>query len=677
MPRFQAACREAEVPLFVADYTDRDRRAVFLCADHDAFHRAFFLRDHLTDKSRRPQRICRGRHRLWRRLRDGRRQAYDRDQEENSCSHGSLTQGDFLGTQLAERFRQPQTSLKWHEEAVQITPECPFDVTANKQYTPNQWPMERGFRWVARTVIRRGGAVRFSRFSRILKSFELSPIKKRARSRIAQKERAQNRIAPPRRMAVLLADDADALQYNAVFRFMADSVPTTVEVPSTTTSTPGAPGQGRAAAAFRALRHRNFRLFFGGQIISLVGTWMQNVAQAWLIYRLTGSSVLLGVLGFVGQIPIFLLSPLAGLAADRWPRRRVVIATQTVSMLLAFSLAALTLSGHIGPERVKESSLEIIGLATLLGIVNAFDVPARQSFLIEMVGREDLLNAIALNSSMFNGARVAGPAIAGALVAIVGEGWCFLLNGLSYLAVIAGLFMMRIENLKPVHDGAAPLEKLREGFRFAMQTKPIRALLILVAVVSFMALPFSVLMPIFAVKILHGGASAYGWLMGAVGFGAMFGALVLAMRQELRGLGNVVAFAATGLGFSLVLFSASHWFMLSFVILLFSGFAMMMQFTATNTLIQAMVPDQLRGRVMSMYAMMFLGMTPIGSLFAGLLADHIGAPVTVAIGGLVSCLGGLIFARKWPALRGPARDLVAAQGMMPTPSRTTPPAPPS
>jgi MFS family permease len=384
---------------------------------------------------------------------------------------------------------------------------------------------------------------------------------------------------------------------------------------------------------------------------------MQTVAQAWLIYRLTGSSVLLGVLGFVGQIPIFLLSPPAGLAADRWPRRRVVIATQSTSMLLAFILAALTMTGNI-------NVWEIIVLATLLGIVNAFDVPARQSFLIEMVGRDDLLNAIALNSSMFNGARVAGPAIAGVVVALVGEGWCFLLNGVSYLAVIAGLFMMRIQKSTPVHDGAAPLEKLREGFRFARQTKPIRALLVLSSIVSFMGLPFSVLMPIFAVKILHGGASAYGWLMGAVGIGAMFGALAIAMRQQLRGLGGVVAYAATGLGISLVLFSASHWFWLSFTILIVSGFTMMMEFTATNTLIQAMVPDQLRGRVMSMYAMMFLGMTPIGSLIAGAVADHIGAPVTVAIGGLASCLGGIAFLRKWPAMRGPARELVAAQGMM-------------
>ena len=438
---------------------------------------------------------------------------------------------------------------------------------------------------------------------------------------------------------------------------MADSAPTTAEVQPTISPEPTPGGQGRAVAVFRSLKHRNFRLFFSGQIISLVGTWMQNIAQAWLIYRLTGSSVLLGVLGFVSQILIFLLSPLAGLVADRWPRRRVIIATQAASMLLAFMLAALTLTGRI-------RLWDIIVLATLLGVVNAFDVPARQSFLIEMVGREDLLNAIALNSSMFNGARVAGPAIAGLLVAWIGEGWCFFANGVSYLAVIAGLFMMRIKKTRAAHDGVSPIEKLREGFRFVRHTTPIRALLLLVGLVSFMALPFSVLMPIFAGRILGGGASAYGNLMGAVGVGALCGALALAMRQQLRGLGNVVAYSAMGLGVSLILFSASRLYWVSLAALVLAGLTMMMQFTSTNTLIQAMVPDRLRGRVMALYAMMFLGMAPIGSLLAGAIADHVGAPITVALGGLASFAGGLVFARKWPAMRAPARELVAAQGMI-------------
>lgn len=390
---------------------------------------------------------------------------------------------------------------------------------------------------------------------------------------------------------------------------------------------------------------------------------MQSIAEAWLIYRLTGSSVLLGLLGFVSQIPIFLLSPIGGLAADRWPRQRVVISTQIASMTLGFTLAALTLTGSI---RVWE----IIVLATLLGVVNSFDVPARQSFLIEMVGREDLLNAIALNSTMFNGARVAGPAVAGLLVAQVGEGWCFFLNAVSYIAVIAGLLMMRIEKSLVAHDGSSPIEKLREGLRFVRHAIPIRTLLLLLGLVSFAALPFAVLVPIFADRILHGGASAYGNLMGAVGFGAMCGAFTLAMRQQLRGFGNIVGYSAIGLGISLTLFGASRWYWFSLAALALAGYAMMMQFTSANTLIQAMVPDQLRGRVMSLYSMMFLGMSPLGSLVAGKLAQHIGAPRTVALGGLISLVGGVVFALKWPSMRAPARELVAAQGMMqPQPPR--------
>jgi MFS family permease len=444
---------------------------------------------------------------------------------------------------------------------------------------------------------------------------------------------------------------------------MTDSISASTDIQPAANPEPAPAGPTRAGGMFRALRHRNFQLFFFGQIISLVGTWMQTVAEAWLVYRLTGSSALLGLLGFVSQFPIFLLSPLAGLAADRWPKQRVVIATQVSSMTLAFTLATLTLTHRI-------NVWEIITLATLLGTVNAFDVPARQSFLIEMVGREDLLNAIALNSSMFNGARVAGPAIAGLLVAWIGEGWCFLLNGVSYLAVIGGLFMMRMGKSYAEHDGATPLEKLREGLHFVRSTLPIRALLILLGLVSFMALPFAVLMPIFADRILGGGASAYGTLMGAVGVGAMFGALGIAMRQQLRGLGSVVAYCAIGLGVSLILFSASRWYWVSWIFLVAVGFTMMMQFTATNTLIQAMVPDKLRGRVMSLYAMMFLGMTPLGSLLAGAVAGRIGAPITVAIGGAASVISGAVFFRKWPALRVPARELIAAQGMMlpaPTP----------
>lgn len=451
---------------------------------------------------------------------------------------------------------------------------------------------------------------------------------------------------------------------------MADPGPVTAEVQRAENAAPVPAKGGRAAGAFRALRHRNFQLFFSGQFISLIGTWMQMVAQAWLIYRLTGSSLLLGTLGFVGQIPIFLLSPIAGLVADRWRRQYVIITTQATSMVLAGALAALTLSGVI---RVWE----ILVLEAMLGTVNAFDVPARQAFLIEMVGREDLLNAIALNSSMFNGARVAGPAIAGILVGWIGEGWCFFANAVSYLAVIAGLKMMRIERIASTEPEASPMEKLREGFRFVRHTAPIRTLLLLVALVSFVALPFTVLMPIFADRILHGGASGYGTLMGAIGVGAVIGALALGMRRELRGLGEIVSNAAMGFGLCLVLFAFSRWFWVSLVILVPAGVAMMTQFAATNTLIQAMVPDRLRGRVMSLYAMMFLGMAPLGSLMAGEIAARIGAPLTVGIGGATCLVGGILFSRVWPAMRGSARELVAAQGMVSSVEPPDPSAPPS
>ena len=451
---------------------------------------------------------------------------------------------------------------------------------------------------------------------------------------------------------------------------MSDTIPVATNIPGATSPTPAPEGRGRSAAAFRALRHRNFRLFFSGQLISLVGTWMQVVAQSWLIYRLTGSSLLLGTLGFLSQIPIFLLSPLGGFAADRWSRQRVVISTQIASMVLAFILAILTLTKHI-------SIWEIMVLATLLGVVNAFDVPARQSFFIEMVGRDDLLNAIALNSSMFNGARVAGPAIAGFLVARIGEGWCFFANGASYLAVIAGLLMMRVDSVSRIEHSGSPIEDVKEGFRFVRHTTPIRALILLVSLVSLVSLPFTVLMPIFADRILHGGPSAYGSLMGAIGGGAVVGALMLAMRQELRGLGNVVAYAAMGFSVTLILFGASRWYWMSLVVLVPCGFSMMLQFGATNTLIQAMVPNRLRGRVMSVYSMMFLGVAPVGSLFAGAIAERIGAPWTVALGGAASLIGAVIFLRKWPSLRAPARELVALQGMSRTVTATDVSAPTS
>ncbi|MGA8221010.1 MAG: MFS transporter [Candidatus Acidiferrales bacterium] len=406
----------------------------------------------------------------------------------------------------------------------------------------------------------------------------------------------------------------------------------------------------------RSLRHRNFQLFFSGQMISLIGTWMQNIAQAWLVYRLTGSSLLLGLVGFAGQIPVFLFAPLGGMVADRWNRHRVIIGTQTTAMILAFILAALTLL-HI--VRVWE----IVLLASLLGAVNAFDIPARQAFLIDMVGREDLMNAIALNSSMFNGARVIGPAIAGLLVAWIGEGWCFFANAVSYIAVIVGLLFMQLGPLRRIVMKTSPLEHIAEGFRFVQSTAPILALMLLIGVVSLVAVPYTVLMPIFADRILHGGARGLGILMGATGIGALLGALTLATKHGVSGLGRWVGFSAMSFGASLILFSFSKWFLVSMFMLVPVGYSMMLQMSSSNTLIQAMVPDELRGRVMAVYTMMFMGMAPMGSLFAGTLADSIGAPWTVAIGGMGAVAGSILFLRKLPKLRFEARQLIVKQGI--------------
>jgi MFS family permease len=406
----------------------------------------------------------------------------------------------------------------------------------------------------------------------------------------------------------------------------------------------------------RSLRHRNFRLFFSGQLISLVGTWMQNIAQSWLVYDMTKSSLLLGTVAFCGQIPVFLLAPVGGMVADRWHRRHIVIATQTTSMILAFVLSILTLSGRV---RVWE----VIVLAALLGAVNAFDMPTRQAFLVEMVGREDLMNAIALNSSMFNGARIIGPAIAGVLVATIGEGWCFFANGASYIAVIIGLLMMRIERLPVQAELASSFERVAEGFRFVRDTAPIRAVLLLLGLVSVAAMPYVVLMPIFAARVLHGNARTLGVLMGATGIGALASALMLATRTGVRGLDRVLVLACAGFGASLILFSFSRWYVLSVLLLLPVGFFMMTQMTASNTLIQSMVPDRLRGRTMAAHAMMFMGLAPIGSLLSGVLAQRIGAPWTVAIGGAGAIVGVAVFARALPNFQAEARRLISEQGM--------------
>ena len=413
----------------------------------------------------------------------------------------------------------------------------------------------------------------------------------------------------------------------------------------------------KVSHALRALRSRNYRLFVAGQLVSLIGTWMQMVAQAWLIYRLTGSAVLLGVAGFAAQIPVFVLAPLGGVIADRLDRRRVLIVAQSAMMVLALVLAALTFTEIV-------QVWQIFTLAALLGVANAFDIPARQSFVIQMVGRDDLPNAIAINSGMVNGARLVGPAVAGAIVAVVGEAWCFLINGTSYVGVIAALMLMQVPG-----EGNAPRAAISawasvvEGFTFSWHTRPIRALLLLLGLVSLMGMPYTVLMPIFADRVLGGGPYAYGFLMSAAGLGALAASGLLTMRRSLSGLGQWIAMSAAGFGVCLLFFSISRSLWLSAALLVPAGFFMILGMAASNTLIQAMVPDRLRGRVMAVYSMMFMGMAPVGALLAGALAAPVGAPATVAFGGAACLAGGLVFGAHLPSIRGAARQLIAAQQM--------------
>ncbi|MBX3207883.1 MAG: MFS transporter [Labilithrix sp.] len=402
----------------------------------------------------------------------------------------------------------------------------------------------------------------------------------------------------------------------------------------------------------RALQSRNYRLFFGGQVVSLVGTWMQSVAESWLVYRLTGSAALLGLIGFCNQIPVFFLAPVGGALADRRPRRSILVATQTSAMTLAFVLAALTLTHRI-------TVVHLFVLATLLGVVNAIDHPTRQSFVVELVDKENQMNAIALNSSIMNAARVIGPALAGLLVAAVGEGWCFFLNGLSFVAVIGGLLAMRALPPPPPRPEQSPLGHVVEGFRFVLGNAPIRASMLLLGTASLCGTPYLVLMPIFAERILGGGARTLGILMGASGIGALTSALLLARRRQLKGLlRRWIVPGSVCFGGALIAFAWSRSFPLSCVLLVATGASMMMQMAATNTLIQAMSPDALRGRVMAVYAMMFMGVAPIGALVAGLVATKIGAPATLTLGGIACTLAGLGFRRSLPDLIPKARELV-------------------
>jgi MFS family permease len=409
----------------------------------------------------------------------------------------------------------------------------------------------------------------------------------------------------------------------------------------------------------RALRHRNYRLFFAGQSVSLVGTWVTRVAMSWLVYRLTDSALMLGLVGFAGQIPTFVLAPVAGVMVDRWNRHRVLVVTQVLSMLQSGLLAALALSGVI-------TIWHILVLAVLQGLVNAIDMPARQAFVVEMVeSRADLPNAIALNSSMVNAARLVGPSIAGVLIAAVGEGWCFLLDAVSYLPVIASLRAMQLAPRAVRARAGRVLHELRDGVRYAAGFAPIRSMLLLLALLSLMGTPYLVLMPVIAGRVLHGGATTLGLLMGASGLGALAGALHLASRRSVLGLGRAIAFAAVVFGLSLMAFSRSTALWLSLSLLVVTGATMMTQMAATNTLIQTLVDDDKRGRVMSLYSMAFFGIIPFGSLLAGSLAHRIGTPNTVFLGGAACLLGGLVFLTRLPELWRRSLPVYARLGIVP------------
>ncbi len=408
------------------------------------------------------------------------------------------------------------------------------------------------------------------------------------------------------------------------------------------------------------LKYRNFRLFFFGQSISLIGTWMQQVAMIWLAYRLTGSPFLLGLVGFCSQIPSFFMAPLAGVFTDRWNLHRTIIATQSLAMLQATVLAVLTLTGVVTVEHV-------LLLSVFMGLVNAFDIPARQSFLIQMVeGRERLAGVIGLNSSMFNGAQLVGPAIAGFLILAVGEGVCFLLNALSYVAVLAALLAMRLPPRAPAKPPQHVLHELREGVRYALGFRPIREILLLLTVVSLAATPLrTVLLPVFATQVLHGKSDTFGLLTAAMACGALVAALRLASRRTVLGLGGQIAWASALFGLGLIVFSFSHVLWVSMWLLVICGFAAMMETAASNTVLQTIVDDDKRGRVMSFYAMAFLGVAPVGSLLAGSLTSRLGAPHVVQLAGAMCAVASALFAFRLPGLRKLVRPIYRRIGILP------------
>jgi MFS family permease len=409
---------------------------------------------------------------------------------------------------------------------------------------------------------------------------------------------------------------------------------------------------------FRALGYRNYRLYFTGQSISLMGTWMQRIAVGWLVYRLTHSPFLLGVVGFSGQLPTFFIAPFAGALSDRWNRLRIIQVTQYLAMAQAIVLAILVLTHTV-------SVSHIIILSVVLAVVNGFDMPVRQAFTVEMVDkREDLGNAIALNSSMFNAARLIGPSVAGILIAAAGEGVCFLANALSYVPIILAL---RAIKTPPRHVHRAQthvLRDLKQGFNYAFGFSPIKFIILLLALVSLVGMPYQVLMPVFARDVFHGGPHTLGFLVGASGVGALIGAFYMAAKKSVRGLGRMISVTTAVFGLGLIAFSVSPSLWLSYFFVMIAGFGMIVQMASSNTVLQTIVDEDKRGRVMSFYTMSFMGMAPLGSLVAGALASSIGAPNTLIIGGLISVLGALLFARKLPELRSLVHPIYVRKGII-------------
>jgi MFS family permease len=424
---------------------------------------------------------------------------------------------------------------------------------------------------------------------------------------------------------------------------------------------PSAPGVKTSSVAFmlRAFKYRNYRLFFGGQIISLTGTWITTTATSWLVYRLTGNAWYLGVVGFSSQFPAFLLSSAAGIYVDRWNRHRLLIATQTLSMLIAFLLSGLTLSGAITIHA-------LIAISICQGLVNAFDMPCRQAFVVSIIeDKADLGNAIALNSSMFNGARLIGPSVAASVIAATNEGWCFLIDGMSFLAVIVALLNMRVTPAsRPRRQHASLLQQFKEGWTYAFGFRPIRNIIVLLGIVSLVGVPYGVLMPIVAGDVLHGGPHTFGFLMTASGFGAFLGAVFLATRPSVVGLGPVIPISAGLFGAGLLAFSASRHLWLSLLSLLLVGFGLMVQSASSNTVLQTIVPDEKRGRVMSLFLMAFLGTAPFGSLVAGALSGRIGAPMTLAIGGACCTAGAMWFSGGLKSFNETIRPIYVDLGLV-------------